>query len=201
MRWTSCSLLAVAALLPALPALAGAPLGGGASPRARALAAAARAQVGTTLRYDPAYVRLAFPGGDVPPDRGVCTDVLVRALRTLGVDLQVELHRDMTASFASYPARWHLSRPDPNIDHRRVQNLETWLRRRGAAVPITRRGADYWPGDVVTVDVDGRAHLMVVSSTLAPGGERFLIVHNIGEGAREEDRLFEFPLTGHYRPL
>lgn len=171
------------------------------SPRARALAEAAMAQVGKTTEYDPTYVRLAYPGGDVPLDRGVCTDVLVRAFRELGVDLQVELHRDMTASFSSYPQLWGLRRADPNIDHRRVQNLRTWLSRRGHAVPISNRGRDYWPGDVVTVDVSGLAHVMLVSTTPSSDGSRYLIVHNIGAGTQVEDRLFEFPITGHYRPL
>jgi hypothetical protein len=172
-----------------------------ASAKARALAEAAMAQVGKTIEYDPAYVRLAYPGGDVPMDRGVCTDVLVRAFRELGVDLQVELHRDMKANFSSYPRLWGLRRPDSNIDHRRVQNLRTWLTRRGHAVPVTALGLDYWPGDVVTVDVSGLAHIMVVSTTPAGDGSRYLIVHNIGAGAQVEDRLFEFPITGHYRPL
>ena len=166
---------------------------------ARALATAAMGQVGKTTRYDPAYVTLRYPGGDVPVERGVCTDVVVRAFRELGVDLQKELHEDMRAHFEKYPRRWGLARPDPNIDHRRVQNLQTWLTRRGKALPVTKDGADYWPGDLVTMDVDGRAHIALISTTLAPGGKRFDLVHNIGGGTQVEDRLFEFPLTGHYR--
>ncbi len=175
--------------------------GVGPSPRARALAIAAMSQVGKTVTYDPAYVRLAFPNGDVPIDRGVCTDVVVRAFRELGVDLQLEVHRDMAAHFERYPKLWKLTRPDPNIDHRRVQNLRTWLQRRGAELTVTTSGADYWPGDLVTVDVTGLAHIMVVSTTLAADGQHYLVAHNIGQGTQVEDRLFEFPITGHYRPL
>jgi uncharacterized protein len=175
--------------------------GAEASKKARALAEAAMAQVGRTTLYDPAYVRLSYPNGDVPLDRGVCSDVVVRAMRVVGVDLQLELHRDMSAALAKYPRLWGLGRPDANIDHRRVQNLRTYFARRGAEVPVTKRGQDYWPGDVVTVTVGDLAHVMVVSTTLAEDGEHFLIVHNIGRGAKLEDRLFEFPITGHYRPL
>ena len=181
--------------------LSAAPDAGTPSPRAHALAAAAMKQVGVTTRYDPAYLTLAYPGGDVPTDRGVCTDVVVRAFRELGIDLQVELHEDMKAHFSSYPALWKLSHADPNIDHRRVQNLRVWFARKGKEVPITTRGEDYWPGDLVTVNVGNLAHIMIVSTTLAPGGGRYLIVHNIGAGTQVEDRLFEFPITGHYRPI
>lgn len=174
-------------------------IGAKATTKARALATAAMGQVGKTVRYDPAYESLPYPGGDVPLERGVCTDVVVRALRELGVDLQKELHEDMRAHFAEYPRRWGLAKPDANIDHRRVQNLQTWLARRGKAVAVTMNGADYWPGDLVTMNVDGRAHIALISTTLAKDGKRYQIVHNIGEGTQVEDRLFEFPLTGHYR--
>lgn len=185
------------ALLVAGAADAGVP----ASAKAWALASAAMSQVGKTTVYDPAYVKLEFPKGDVPIDRGVCTDVVVRAFRDVGVDLQVELNRDMQANFSSYPKLWKLARPDPNIDHRRVQNLRVWLARRGKELPISKSGADYWPGDLVTVNVGTLAHIMVVSSTLSADGTHYLIAHNIGEGAKVEDRLFEFPITGHYRPF
>ena len=113
------------------------------------LAAAAFAQVGVTLAYDPAYVGLAYPGGDVPMDRGVCSDVVVRAFRQIGWDLQRSLHEDMTATFTAYPTRWGLTRPDANIDHRRVLNLMTWFDRQGWSVPITTTPADYLAGDIV----------------------------------------------------
>lgn len=194
---TASMTLSLLALLVAGAADAGLP----GSPKALALASAAMSQVGKTKLYDPAYVKLAFPKGDVPIDRGVCTDVVVRAFREVGVDLQVELNRDMQANFSSYPALWKLSRPDPNIDHRRVQNLRVWLSRRGKELPISKNGADYWPGDLVTVNVGTLAHIMVVSTTPSADGTRYLIAHNIGEGTQVEDRLFEFPITGHYRPF
>jgi uncharacterized protein YijF (DUF1287 family) len=175
--------------------------GVGPSAPAMALANAAASQVGKTVRYDPAYEKLAFPNGDVPVERGVCTDVVVRAFRELKVDLQLELNRDMVANFAAYPTRWGLKHPDPNIDHRRVQNLQTYFTRRGKSVKVTKRPEDYWPGDLVTCDVDGRAHIMIVAATKTADGARYQIVHNIGEGTKVEDRLFEFPITGHYRPL
>lgn len=176
-------------------------LAAGPSPRAVELAKAAMTQVGVTTRYDPAYVKLDYPGGDVESERGVCTDVVVRAFRVLGVDLQVELHDDMKRHFEVYPRRWGLKKPDANIDHRRVQNLETYFTRRGKALAVTKDAADYLPGDVVTMDVDGRAHIAIIATTRSADGQRPNIVHNIGEGTQVEDRLFEFRLTGHYRPL
>lgn len=181
--------LLAAVLLPLQPAPA-APV---------ALVAAARAQVGVTLRYDPAYVRLAYPGGDVPADRGVCTDVVVRAYRSLGTDLQVLVHRDMQAAWAAYPKAWGLKGPDANIDHRRVPNLAVFLRRRGAALPITTDPRDYRPGDLVTWRLtSGVPHIGIVSDRTAPSG-RPMILHNIGAGAAEEDLLFVYAITGHYR--
>lgn len=163
--------------------------------------AAARAQVGVTTIYDPAYVRLAYPGGDVPKERGVCADVVVRALRTTGVDLQRKLHEDMKANFAAYPKNWGLKKPDPNIDHRRVPNLMTWFKRQGQAVAITKTGADYLPGDVVTWQLPGGLfHIGIVSDRKVRDGSRPLILHNIGRGAQEEDLLFTYDIIGHYRP-
>jgi uncharacterized protein len=171
------------------------------SARARALAEAAQAQVGRTVSYDPGYERLAYPGGDVPIDRGVCTDVVIRAFRALGVDLQVAVHQDMAANFDKYPDLWGLSAPDTNIDHRRVPNLQTYFTRQGYSVPVTERAADYLPGDIVTGDVSGRAHIAVISTVPAPDGSHYCIVHNIGTGAQIEDKLLAFSLTGHYRPF
>lgn len=161
---------------------------------------AARSQIGVTTRYDPAYVGLAYPGGDVPQDRGVCTDVVVRALRkALDADLQKLVHEDMRANFASYPKNWGLGRPDKNIDHRRVPNLMTYLKRRGFSLEVTKDAADYQPGDLVTCTVPPNLpHIMIVSERKSEDGTP-MVIHNIGRGAREEDRLFEFPLTGHYR--
>jgi uncharacterized protein len=160
----------------------------------------AKRQVGVTRMYDARYVRLAYPGGDVPMDRGVCTDVIVRAYRAAGVDLQVRVHEDMERNFAVYPKSWGLRKPDANIDHRRVPNLQTFLRRKGEILRVTKRGADYKPGDIVTwVLIEGVPHIGIVSDVRAPGTDRYLVVHNVGRGAQIEDVLFEYRLTGHYR--
>ncbi|MFC3694799.1 DUF1287 domain-containing protein [Chenggangzhangella methanolivorans] len=166
--------------------------------RARLLAAA-EAQVGVTTIYDPAYVRLAFPGGDVPPERGVCTDVVIRAYRSaFGTDLQALVNGDMRAAFASYPRLWGMSRPDRNIDHRRVPNLETFFRRRGAEKPATQAGTDYRPGDLVTQRLPGNLpHIAIVTARRSEGG-RPLVVHNIGGGAKIEDTLFAYPIVGRF---
>jgi uncharacterized protein YijF (DUF1287 family) len=183
----------------ALVALAfAAPLAAGVVPSR--LAEAARDQVGVTVIYDPAYVSLEFPGGDLPRDRGVCTDVIVRALRDAwGVDLQVAVNRDMREDFRAYPAFWGLSRPDRNIDHRRVPNLQTLFARIGAEVPLADGPAPYLPGDIVTWTLPGNLpHIGIVSDRRAEDGTP-LILHNIGSGAREENILFAYPMTGHYR--
>ena len=163
--------------------------------------AAARGQIGVTVRYDGAYVPLAYPGGDVPGDRGVCTDVIVRAFRHTGLDLQQTLHEDMARAFSAYPQQWGLRAPDANIDHRRVPNLARYFERRGKKLPVTKTAADYRPGDLVTCLVPPHLpHIMIVSAaTASDDPQRHLVIHNIGQGAREEDRLFEFELTGHYR--
>jgi hypothetical protein len=164
---------------------------------AQKLVAAALDQTRHEVMYDPAYVRLKYPGGDVPADRGVCTDVVIRAYRQLGIDLQREVHEDMQRNFSAYPKNWGLSRPDPNIDHRRVPNLQAYLKRQGASLPVSKDEADYLPGDLVTCTVPPHLpHIMIV--VLGPD-HRPWVVHNIGQGPKLEDRLFEFPLTGHYR--
>ena len=159
----------------------------------------ARRQIGVTVEYDSAYVGLAYPGGDVPDERGVCTDVVIRALRLLDFDLQKEVHEDMKRNFAAYPKYWGLKRPDKNIDHRRVPNLQTFFKRRGWGLPVSRNAADYKPGDLVTCLVgDSLPHIMIVSDRRNEEGIP-LVIHNIGVGTEEEDCLFTFPLTGHYR--
>lgn len=162
---------------------------------------AAESQVGRTVVYDPAYTRLAYPMGDVPMQRGVCTDVVIRAYRTaFGIDLQKLVHEDMKSAFASYPAIWGHKRPDHNIDHRRVPNLEHFLKRRGAELPVTKDGTDYQPGDLVTQRLPGNLpHVAIVTNRAATGRKHALVVHNIGAGARIEDRLFEFRISGHFR--
>jgi uncharacterized protein YijF (DUF1287 family) len=157
-------------------------------------------QVGVTLRYDPSYVSIPFPGGDVPIDRGVCTDVIIRAYRSIGVDLQLLVNQDMRKAFPAYPRKWGLSRPDPSIDHRRVDNLAVFFARQGQSLPVSKDPSDYRPGDLVTWRLpDGHPHIGLVSDRSADG--RPLLVHNIGAGAKVEDILFTFTITGHYRYL
>lgn len=165
------------------------------------LVSAAKQQIGVTLSYDPTYRKLAYPMGDVPLDRGVCTDVVVRAYRALGVDLQELVHRDMQAAWPVYQraGNWGLKRPDPNIDHRRVRNLATWFKRHGQELTVSDDPAQYAPGDLVTWRVPpGVPHIGLVADIRASDGTP-LVIHNIGEGTRMEDRLFAWPLTGHYR--
>jgi uncharacterized protein YijF (DUF1287 family) len=151
------------------------------------------------VRYDPAYVRLDYPGGDVPADTGVCTDEVIRSYRKLGFDLQKLVHEDMKRHFAAYPKHWGLSAPDKNIDHRRVPNLQVFLKRQGASLPVTQNGSDYLPGDLITCTVAGKLPHIALVVPAPDGGPTPWIVHNIGQGPQCENRLFEFPLTGHYR--
>jgi uncharacterized protein YijF (DUF1287 family) len=160
----------------------------------------ARRQVGVTRSYDPNYRRIGYPNGDVPRETGVCTDVVIRAYRHAGVDLQVLVHEDMKSAFSAYPKNWGLRRPDTNIDHRRVPNLATFFRRKGTVLAVTRSGADYRPGDIVTWRLSsGVPHIGVVSNVPLRGTDRHLVVHNIGAGAQIEDVLFQYAVTGHYR--
>jgi len=165
------------------------------------LVAAARAQVGITTIYDPAFVKLAYPGGDLTRERGVCTDVIVRAYRdAFRIDLQQLVHADMLASFASYPPMWGLRAPDTSIDHRRVLNLKVFFSRKGRQLPVSRSPVDYAPGDLVTQELPGGLpHIAIVSDTRSQDGTRPLIIHNIGQGTRIEDTLFAYRITGHFR--
>jgi uncharacterized protein YijF (DUF1287 family) len=164
------------------------------------IAVSARGQIGKTVRYDPAYRSLAYPNGDVPIEAGVCTDVVVRALRdSLKMDLQKLVHEDMKRNFRGYPQNWGLKGPDKNIDHRRVPNLQTYFKRKGWSLAVSKKPGDYQAGDLVTCIVPPNLpHIMVVSERKSAKGAP-LVIHNIGGGTREEDRLFEFELTGHYR--
>ncbi len=164
------------------------------------LVEAARKQVGVTTMYDPAYVTLAFPNGDVPIERGVCTDVVIRAFRGgLSQDLQKLVNEDMRGDFSAYPKQWGLARPDKNIDHRRVPNLQTYFKRKGWSLALTKVAADYLPGDIVTCTVPPNLpHVMIVSDKKG-SDQTPLVLHNIGRGAQEEECLFTYPLTGHYR--
>jgi len=168
----------------------------------RRLVAAAIERTHHTVRYDPAYVRIPYPGGDVPPDTGVCTDEIIRSYRAVGVDLQKEVHEDMVKNFDAYPRkwRWFRAQPDPNIDHRRVPNLQVFFQRRGESLPITNRAEDYKPGDLVTWDLGGNVpHIGIVVDQKDQLSGRYMIVHNIGQGPKMEDVLFNWKITGHYR--
>lgn len=164
---------------------------------------AARQQVGVTVDYDPSYTAIPYPGGDVPMETGVCSDVTVRALRVLGLDLQKEMHEDIRRNFSAYPCRrmWGQRKPDRNIDHRRVPNQEVYFKRRGWSRPVTKNPADYLPGDIVTCLIgDSIPHVMIVSDRKSEAGTP-LCFHNIGMGTEEEDCLFDFTITGHFRPV
>jgi uncharacterized protein len=161
--------------------------------------ASARAQVGVTTGYDPAYRVMVYPGGDVDSSTGVCTDVLVRALRDQGIDLQKTLHEDMRGNFKKYPQNWKLKRPDTNIDHRRVPNLMTYFTRQGYSRKFTQNANDYVAGDIVAWNLGGgTTHIGVVSGRRTPLGTP-LIIHNIGRGTLEEDILLQYRIIGHYR--
>ena len=181
----------------------------GSNPQAETFLKEARAQIGVTVSYDPTYRKLKFPNGDVPSYTGVCTDVVIRAFRKMGVDLQKEVNQDMSSNFSKYPKSWNLKNPDTNIDHRRVPNLMKFFQRKGKEINITKdpkdylQGdylqGDYLPGDIVTWDLGGGVtHIGIVSDKKNASGVP-LIVHNIGAGAQEEDILFEFKVIGHYR--
>ncbi|MGO9591266.1 MAG: DUF1287 domain-containing protein [Candidatus Acidiferrales bacterium] len=166
------------------------------------LVAAAIERTHHHVRYDPAYVRIPYPGGDVPADTGVCTDVIIRSYRAIGVDLQREVHEDMVQNFSAYPRRWNwlLAHPDPNIDHRRVPNLAVFFSRKGETLPITASAADYLSGDLVTWDLGGGVpHIGIVVDRRSTYTGRYMIVHNIGAGPQLEDVLFNWKITGHYR--
>jgi uncharacterized protein len=168
----------------------------------RKLVAAAIERTKHSVRYVSSYVRIPYPGGDVPADTGVCTDEIIRSYRAVGIDLQKEVHEDMLHNFAAYPnhQHWRLARPDSNIDHRRVPNLMVFFQRKGQTLPITNRVPDYSPGDLVIWDLGGGVpHIGIVVDQRARWSGRFMIVHNIGEGPKMEDVLFNWKITGHYR--
>lgn len=167
------------------------------------LSNAALQRLKSRVTYDGKYLKIGYPWGDVPSNIGVCTDVVIRSYRKLGIDLQKEVHQDMSAAFNAYPnpRKWGLSRPDTNIDHRRVYNLRKFFQRKGAALPITRNPRNYKPGDLVTWMVGpDLPHIGVVVNKRSPADpNRLMIVHNIAHGPQMEDILFRFPITGHYR--
>jgi len=150
--------------------------------------------------YDPAYYVIDYPNGDIPEGRGVCSDVIIRAYRKTGIDLQKKVHEDMTLHFSEYPQRWGLSKPDRNIDHRRVPNLMTFFSRKGEELPMDKIANLYMPGDIVCWDLGGGVqHIGLVVNSKSADGKRYLIVHNIGAGQVMEDCLFNFKIIGHFR--
>jgi uncharacterized protein YijF (DUF1287 family) len=164
------------------------------------LASAAIDLTKTEVQYDPTYFVISYPNGDVPADKGVCTDVVIRAYRKLGVDLQKEVHEDMKGNFSLYPKNWGLKKTDTNIDHRRVPNLMTYFSRFGTVLKKSKEAKDYFPGDIVTWNLGGGiGHIGIVSNKKSEDGKRYLVVHNIGRGQQISDCLFEFVITGHYR--
>lgn len=151
------------------------------------------------VQYDPTYFRIPYPNGDVPSDRGVCTDVIIRAYRKLGIDLQKEVHEDMAANFNLYPKNWRLTKTDKNIDHRRVPNLMKYFSRHGNVKKISKEAVDYVPGDIVTWNLGGAiTHIGIVVNKKSEDGKRNLIVHNIGNGQELSDCLFTYKIIGHY---
>ena len=155
---------------------------------------------GDKVIYDPSYFSIPYPNGDIPADRGVCTDVIIRAYRKLGIDLQKEVHEDMAKNFKVYPKKWGMKTTDKNIDHRRVPNLMTFFSRYGHSLPITTLAADYKPGDIVSWDLGkGVTHIGIVIDQKSADGLRNLIVHNIGLGQEISDCLFKYTIIGHHR--
>jgi len=154
------------------------------------------------VTYDGRYRRIGYPGGDVPDHIGVCTDLVIRAYRKLGIDLQKRVHEDMKAHFDQYPSRriWGMAGPDANIDHRRVPNLQVFFKRHGKVIPVSDDPADFKAGDLVTWMLPGSLpHIGIVTDRMDPGSGHPMIVHNIGAGPKLEDMLFRYPITGHYR--
>lgn len=152
------------------------------------------------VTYDPTYFKISYPNGDVPADKGVCTDVVIRAYRKLKIDLQQKVHEDMKENFSLYPKIWGLKKPDTNIDHRRVPNLMTFFSRKGKVLSKSNKSSDYLPGDIVCWDLGrGVTHIGLVVDSKEPLGRRNRIVHNIGAGQVIEDMLFDYKIIGHYR--
>ena len=152
------------------------------------------------ITYDGSYRRIEYPGGDVPETIGVCTDVIIRSYRALGIDLQELVHIDMRDNFDAYPDHWGLAKPDPNIDHRRVPNLQTYFSRHGTSLRVSDNPSNYRPGDLVTWMLPGNLpHIGIVVDRTSDDGRRYMLVHNIGSGPKLEDMLFDYPITGHYR--
>lgn len=152
--------------------------------------------------YTPDYVSIKYPNGDVPAKTGVCTDVVIRAYRKLGVDLQKEVHEDMKANFNKYPnlKKWGLKTTDTNIDHRRVPNLEVFFERKGKKLAVTQNSNDYKTGEIVTWMIGGKLpHIGIITNKKSSDGKRPMIVHNVGGGQVLEDCLFSYDVVGHFK--
>jgi uncharacterized protein YijF (DUF1287 family) len=176
------------------------PLPPNASPQLKQFIEAAIEQSKVTTGYDPSYAKIDYPNGDVSSDTGVCSDVVVRAFRKAGIDLQKEVHEDMTRAWSEYPKKWGARGTDTSIDHRRVLNLTNYFDRQGKSQPITTDRADYLPGDVVAWELsDGVEHIGILTNLSSEADQHYLIVHNIGAGARVEDVLLAWKIIGHYR--
>ena len=170
------------------------------SPVLERLVAAANERTTHEVEYDASYFKLDYPNGDVPPEKGVCTDEVIRSYRALGIDLQKEVHEDMAANFALYPTKFGLKTTDTNIDHRRVPNLRVFFERKGRSLPITDEAADYRPGDIVTWDLNAsQTHIGIIVDAPSATPGRYMIMHNIGRGPKIEDVLFNWKITGHFR--
>ncbi|HEY6527607.1 MAG TPA: DUF1287 domain-containing protein [Cellvibrionaceae bacterium] len=167
---------------------------------AQSLINAARARTQKREFYDGTYRVIAYPNGDVADNLGVCSDLIIRAYRAINIDLQVLVHEDISGHFPLYPKLWQLKKPDSNIDHRRVPNLQRFFERHHAALPVSKNATDYKPGDLVTWLLPGNLpHIGLVSDQLVPGTQRPNVMHNIGAGPVEDDSLFSYTITGHYR--
>ena len=149
--------------------------------------------------YDPSYTVISYPYGDVAPNKGVCSDVIIRAYRKLGIDLQKEVHEDMKNNFKLYPKIWGLKKPDKNIDHRRVPNLMKFFERKGTIKKITFNPQNYTRGDIVCWSLGGGiTHIGLVSNIKVKNKNRYYMIHNIGNGQVLEDCLFDYKIIGHY---
>ena len=169
---------------------------------AEKLSNAAISIIDPSIDYDPAYFSIEYPNGDVPKNKGVCTDVIIRSYRKLGIDLQKEVHEDMIENFSKYPnlEKWGMTKTDTNIDHRRVPNLEIFFERNGQKLSITQDPKDYKTGEIVTWLINNKLpHIGIVTSKKSSDGKRNLIVHNVGNGQVLQDCLFEYKIVGHYR--
>ena len=161
---------------------------------------AALSIIDASIQYDPTYFSIKYPNGDVPANKGVCTDVVIRTFRKLSIDLQKEVHEDMVSNFSKYPKIWKLKKTDTNIDHRRVPNLEVFFERKGTKLPISKNANDYKTGEIVTWLIGNKLpHIGIVTAKKSLDGKRSMLVHKVGGGQVLEDCLFSYEIVGHFR--